>query len=65
MGAHDVFSILAVLLAVATIAILIATKRVKNGWIVWLAVPVVAFLWYWVLVCIYMGYYFWRINDVR
>jgi len=31
----------------------------------WLAVPVAAFVWYWVLVCLYMGYYFLRINDVR
>ena len=65
MGAHDVFFVLAFLFAVATMATLIATKRIKNSWIVWLTVPVVAFLWYWVLVFVYMGYYFWRINDVR
>jgi hypothetical protein len=65
MGAHDVFGVLAIILAIATIAILIATKRVRNGWMAWLAVPVIAFLCYWVLVCLYMGYYFIRINDVR
>lgn len=32
---------------------------------VWLTVPVVAFLWYWELVCVYMAYYVWQINDVR
>jgi hypothetical protein len=65
MGAHDVFSVLALILAIATMAILIATKRVRNGWMAWLAVPAIAFLWYWVLVCLYMGYYFLRINNVR
>jgi hypothetical protein len=65
MGAQGVFSVLAILLAIATIAVLVITKRVRNGWLVWFAVPVVAFLWYWVIVCLYMGYYMWRINDVR
>jgi hypothetical protein len=33
MGAHDVFRILAVLLAVGTTALLVATKVVRNGWL--------------------------------
>lgn len=65
MGAHDVFTVLAIVLAIATVAIVIATKKFKNAWFVWLAVPVVAFVWYWVIVCLYMGYYFLRINNVR
>jgi hypothetical protein len=65
MGAYDVFSVVAIILAIATMAILIATKRVTNGWMVWLAVPLLAFLYYWLLVCLYMGYYFLRINNVR
>ncbi len=44
MGAHDVFRILAVILAIATVAIPIATKRISNGWLSWLAVPVIAFI---------------------
>jgi hypothetical protein len=60
MGAHDVFAVLAILLAIATVAILVVRRRVKNGWMVWFAVPVVAVLWYGVLVCVYTGYYFWR-----
>jgi hypothetical protein len=65
MGSHDVFRVLAVILAIATMAILIATKRVKNGWMCWVAIPVVAWLWYWVLVCLFMAYYMWRANGVR
>lgn len=65
MGSHDVFRILAVLLGIATMAILVATARIKNGWMAWLAVPVVAFVWYWALVCLYIGYYMWQIKDVR
>jgi hypothetical protein len=65
MGAHEIFTILAVFLGIATVAILIVTKRVKNIWYVWLSVPVVAFVWYWLIVCLYMGSYFLRINNVR
>lgn len=65
MGAHDLFRILALLFALFTAAILIATGRVKNGWMIWLAVPVLSFAWYWVLVCFYMGYYMWHIRGVQ
>jgi hypothetical protein len=65
MGAHDIFVVLSAIMALATIAILIGMQRLKNGWMAWLAVPVVAFLWYWVLVCVFMGYYMWRTNGVR
>lgn len=65
MGAHGVFCVIAALLGIGTMGMLVATARVKNGWMAWLAVPVVAFVWYWVLVCVYVGYYMWQINDVR
>lgn len=65
MGALYIFVVLALLLAIATTAILIAAKRIRNGWIPWLATPIVAFLWYWVLVCFYMGYYMWQVSGVR
>ncbi len=65
MGSHGILSIIAVLLAIATMAVLVATSRVKNGWMAWFVVPVIAFMWYWVLVCLFVGYYMWRINGVR
>lgn len=65
MGAHGVFCLVAIVLAIATIAILIATKRVRNGWMPWLAIPIVAFLWYCLLVGFLVGYYMWRIGGVR
>jgi hypothetical protein len=65
MGARGVFRILAVSLAVATIAVLIATKRLKSGWLPWLSIPFLAFLWYWVLVGIFLVFYMSRIRGVR
>lgn len=65
MGADDVFRILAVVLAVLSMAVLIVTRRMEYGWKFWLALPVAAVIWYWVLVCIWMGYYMWNINGVR
>lgn len=65
MGAHDVFRILAVLFAFGTTALLVATKTVRNGWLPWLAIPVVAFIWYWLLVSLYLTYYAWRVGGVR
>lgn len=65
MGAHDVFRILAVILAIATVGIPVATKWIKNGWLPWLAVPVIAFLWYWILVGLFIVYYVWRSSGIR
>lgn len=65
MGAHDVFRVVAIILAIATTVILVTTKRIKSRWIPWLAVPVLAFVWYWVLVCLYVGYYMLQIDGVR
>lgn len=47
----------------ATVAILIATKRVKNGWLPWAAVPVVAVVWYLALVALFVAYYMWNIRG--
>ncbi len=65
MGAEDVFRILAVVLAVLSMTILIVSKRVKYGWKFWLAIPIAAFIWYWVLVCILMAYYMWNVSGVK
>lgn len=65
MGAHDVFRILAVILAIATVGIAVLTGRVRNGWLPWLAIPILAFVWYWAIVCLYMGYYMWQSRGVR
>lgn len=65
MGAHDLFRVFAILLAFATVGILIATGRVKNGWMIWLAIPALAFLWYWAVVYLYTGYYMLRVSGVR
>ncbi len=65
MRAHEVFCVLAVLLGIGTMAIFVATARVRNGWMAWLAIPIVAFVWYWVLVCLYIGYYLLRVSGVR
>jgi hypothetical protein len=65
MSAYEIFRILAVILAIATMAILIATRRVKGGWMRWFAIPVVTFLWYWILACLCVAYYTWRVSSVR
>ena len=64
MGARDISLILAVILTICTMALLVVTKRIRNGLMCWMAIPVVMFLWYCVLVCLWMAYYMWRVNGV-
>lgn len=59
------FTGLAIIFAVVTVAVLVAFKRIRNPWLTLLAIPLLAVLWYGVMLCFWMGYYMYNIRGVR